>query len=130
MNTAEDWKRERIEREGCRYCNGSGWRASTYSSGPSPCGCDEPTEDDGEQVGTGGEAEREHKPSATAEFSKILGELNPAPRGEGTEAVALLQEVIANHEAAWCQECAIVQEGGDLRNRVLSLFRSTERTGG
>lgn len=46
MNTVEDWKRERMEQEGCRYCNGSGWRPSTYSSGPSPCGCDEPQEDD------------------------------------------------------------------------------------
>lgn len=66
----------------------------------------------------------------TLEEAIIAWNTRAQPRGEGTEAVALLQEVIANHEAAWCQECAIVQEGGDLRNRVLSLFRSTERTGG
>jgi hypothetical protein len=33
----------------CRYCHGSGWRPATYSSGPSPCGCDEPPEDEDEQ---------------------------------------------------------------------------------
>ncbi len=30
----------------CRYCHGSGWLPATYSSGPSPCGCDEPEEDE------------------------------------------------------------------------------------
>lgn len=31
---------------GCRQCRGSGWRPATYSSGPIPCGCDQPEDDD------------------------------------------------------------------------------------
>ncbi len=51
MNTEEDWKRERELERGCRYCHGSGWRPATYASGPTPCGCDEPQEDETDAVG-------------------------------------------------------------------------------
>lgn len=53
MNTAEDWKRE-ADTGLCRHCRGLGYLLATYSRGAIPCGCDEPTEDDAEQVGTPG----------------------------------------------------------------------------
>lgn len=28
----------------CRFCRGTGWVPSTYSSGPQPCGCEEAAE--------------------------------------------------------------------------------------
>lgn len=50
MNTVEDWKRE-ADAGGCRSCRGLGYLPATYSRGAIPCGCDEPTQDDAEQVG-------------------------------------------------------------------------------
>lgn len=44
--------------------------------------------------------------------------------GKGEELRALLQEVIDDRNAAWCQECSLVQEGGDLRNRILQALQS------
>jgi len=58
MNTAEDWKHE-ADTGGCRACRGLGYLPATHSRGAIPCGCDEPTEDDAEQVGTKGEARSE-----------------------------------------------------------------------
>jgi len=47
MNTEDDWKRERDLESPCRRCDGRGWVIDRNApSGGSPCGCDEPTEDE------------------------------------------------------------------------------------
>lgn len=42
----QEARSDAARQRGCRHCDGSGWRPATYSSGPSPCGCDEPQEED------------------------------------------------------------------------------------
>lgn len=48
---------------------------------------------------------------------------HPAPY-KGGEVRGLLQEVIDHYEGARCQECAVVQNGSDLRNRILQALQS------
>lgn len=68
MNTEEDWKRESFFDRKCGLCAGLGYLPATYSRGAIPCGCDEPMEDGGEQVGTPeGVNQNTGKPSSASE---------------------------------------------------------------